>query len=182
MRIRCQNPNRATNSTLMHAHQRPLTLLSQLFATSPREIALYPFTIFRERLIRLSKIKTFSVRPSISLPLYRNVNPPVTKSESCPRHSLKRNEKMGSKHYQPSSHRSKTPPSLNQPQLYIASRTLLDPYAGAHHALAYPRSAVLRQTASSLFSHLFTALEHRQTSYRKAFGWKYADGNGVTIV
>ena len=77
---------------------------------------------------------------------------------------------------------SKSPPSLTQPQPYIASCTPLDPYAGAHRALAYPRSVFLRKTASSLFSHLFTALEHRQTSYRKAFGWKYADGNGVTIV
>ena len=54
-------------------------------------------------------------------------------------------------HHQPPSHGSKTPPSLTQPQPYIASRTPLDPYVGAHRALAYPRSAFLRQTASSLF-------------------------------
>ena len=239
MRIRCRNPNRATNFLLMHvAHQHPLTPpTSQVFATSPLSIALDPFTIFGEHLVRLSKIKTFAVRPSISLPLYRDVNHPVSKSESCLRHSLKRNEKMGSKpnqhraltqnfclsphgsrptpsphpclfhspnllifltrnmraegdvlsrttlhphpfahsflnlhpslHHQPSSHGSKNPPSLTQPQPYIASRTPRDPYAGTHRALAYPGLRFSDRRPVPFFSHLVTALEHRQTSYRK---------------
>ena len=244
MRIRCLNPNRATKPT----PSTPTRTAEPTSATSPREIALYPFTIFRERLFRPSRIKTFAARP-ISLPLYRDVVPPVTKSESCLRHSLKRNEKMASGlirteySHQISVSISVSHPTLCrylsltmaavQPQPLTPGSSTLPIYlfflrvtceqkakycpelpstplrsfvpqppslppsptplprlknfpfpnpTSALYRLSYtpgslcrcpPRSAFLRQTTSSLFRHLFTALERRQTSYRKDFGWKW---------
>ena len=45
---------------------------------------------------------------------------------------------------------SETLPSLTKPRPYLASRTPLHPHADAHCASAFPRSAFLRLTASSL--------------------------------
>ena len=80
-------------------------------------------------------------------------------------------------YHQPPSHGSKTPPSLTHPQPYITSRIPRDLCAGCPPRPGIPAVCVSQTDGHfPFFSHLFTALEHRQTSYRKAFGWEYGMG------
>ena len=58
----------------------------------------------------------------------------------------------------PSSMSQKLPPSLTQPGPYLASRTSRNPHADAHSTSAFPRSAFLRQTASTLLTRLLMGL------------------------